>query len=521
MPALQDEPQPATEPPVAASEPELELEAEPIPDDSAPITAEVVAELAVPSQPAKPAQPAAIADANVSAADISPVAITPSTVAPSTVAPSTVAPAGVSPAGISPPAFPAPTAPAGVRPSPVTPHVSASVERSVAEPSDRYHPLIETDGRRAAKLQMLFGDARTELQERYAQLAKAEADLLELEAAYQRVLERLGEEQLTARDTLTRLEREIDTTSNSLAQLRRELNQSQRKQQQLARDAASVAFQLGSLLSADRGRQHREQRRRLDAELARLSAAMEETQSQLETRQQQYAELTAPLKQFQQESEELAELRVAAYQAIGAAHQRIDGWISDQLRRLPTAELQRRLRALADDSPLASVLPVAADELVRAVAELERHAAEMSAAESDLEQAAAAAAASSDSLGEVIAAGFRLDGVQRRTDVQLNGSLEFHEQRGTFSGFHGVAGTASGTGNGHATYAVDELQWNLPADFDGQVNTFVQAWARSGDAAARHELSRRLVAACRRCIEDLARLVRAELEREPAGGHPR
>jgi hypothetical protein len=527
-----------TEP--AGSEPRPAITPTPIPPprpadqpaDGAPITAELVAEPAtrpaVPGVPAvspAPVSPALVSPAPVAPAPVSPAPVSSASVSSASVSPAPVAPAAVSSAPVSPTTVsPAPVSAAPV-PAPVISTPSAVSPPAVAtnEPAGLATPRLPRSisdrlWERATRFRTLFDDVAPQLRERYANLAKAEAALLESEQQYGRILEQLGQEELTNRDALARVEREVDSASKSLSELQREANRNQRRLQQLNRDAASLAFQLGSFLSADRGRRHRAARANLDAETTRLSTAIDQARQQLASRQQQYDELAAPLKQLQQQAEELAALRVSGYQAIGNANQAVNAWISAYLLRLPTAELRRRLSDLAERSWVVPVLQSAADELLQAVSELENHAAELSAAESEREQAATAAADSTNALGAAIADGFQRNSIERRTTVRLSGSLEFREQRSTFGGSRGASGTASGTGNGHASYSVDELQWDPPPEFGERLTGFAGAWTRSGQAAARCDWMRSRVDACRRQIDDLARLIRTELEQDLLGG---
>ncbi len=103
-------------------------------------------------------------------------------------------------------------------------------------------------------------------------------------------------------------------------------------------------------------------------------------------------------------------------------------------------------------------------------------------------------------------------------NVRLSGSLRFSEERGTFSGFDGADGTASGSGSGQVAYTVDEVEWAANSEFGARVAAFTEAWTQCGSAAARSELLQVLVAAGRRRADDLTRLVRAEVEQDFAGG---
>jgi hypothetical protein len=87
-----------------------------------------------------------------------------------------------------------------------------------------------------------------------------------------------------------------------------------------------------------------------------------------------------------------------------------------------------------------------------------------------------------------------------------------------FSGYSGASGSASGSGTGHATYTMDQLQWAAAPDMGQHVAAFSEAWTRCGDRSARRELLDSLVAASQQRVADLVRLIRAELERDFGGG---
>ncbi len=370
----------------------------------------------------------------------------------------------------------------------------------------------------ARRFRMVFGTATTELRDMYQALSAAEESLLESEQEYRRVLDLLGDEQLANRDGLARLEHELDGAAKELADFQRETNRNRRKQYKLEREASTLSFQIASFMSSEKTRQNRETIRKLKSEAARLDAVAAATRTRQEKLQQQYDTLAAPLKQLQQQAEELAETRATGRQAIGDASRRIDTWMSEYLLRLPTEDLRQRIADLAESSPNATVLTTCADELVRAAAELEEHSVALREAETLAEQAVAAAEAGTDALGEAIAAGFRLTSAERRTNVRLSGSLRFSEERGTFGGFSGAEGTARGSGSGQAAYSVDEIGWAATSEFGMRVNAFTDAWTTCGTTTARRELLQVLVAAARRRADDLTRLIRAEVELDFVGG---
>jgi hypothetical protein len=391
-----------------------------------------------------------------------------------------------------------------------------ATERQTPAPPTYAHRGRDWD--RARRFRTVFGTVAPELRDLYDALAAAEAGVLESEGKYRLVLDRLGDEQSASREGLTRLEKNLSQAAKELAELEREKKRHRRKQYKLEREASTLSFQIASFMSSERTRRNREEIRKLAAEISRLDAVAEATQARREKLQQQYDALAAPLKQLQQQAEELAETRASRRQAIGDAQEAIDIWMSDQLSRLPTEDLQQRIAELAESSPNATLLAICADELIRAAAEIEKYSVELLEAETTSEQSVAAAGAATDDLGATIAAGFRLASAERRTNVRLSGSLQFREERGTFGGFSGADGTARGSGSGQAVYTVDELQWNASSEFRSRVMAFKDAWTQCGTAAARSELLQVLVAAARRRVEDLTRLIRTEVERDFAAG---
>jgi hypothetical protein len=169
-------------------------------------------------------------------------------------------------------------------------------------------------------------------------------------------------------------------------------------------------------------------------------------------------------------------------------------------------------------SPRGDLIRICSDELVRAATELQAHLSEREQVAAEQQQAADAAEQTTNALGESIVQGFQLTSEELRTNVRLRGTVSFREEHGMFSGYSGASGSASGSGTGHASYTVDQLQWKTPSGFDQRVAAFTEAWTRCGERSARREMLESLVAACQQRVADLVRLIRAELERDFGGG---
>jgi chromosome segregation ATPase len=352
-------------------------------------------------------------------------------------------------------------------------------------------------------------------------MAEAESGILEAEKEYRTVLRQLDDMESVNSDQLSRLEREIDAANTAIVELRREGTRAKKSKYKAGREASSVAFQLGALFSAEKGRDHRERVKKLDATIRSTEDQTAKKQEELKSLQQQHDVLAHPLRELQQQLEELNKKRNDAKQALGKTGSAINTWMSDRLQRLSSDELRLRLNNVADMSPDSDLFRVCADELIRATTELQAHLSDRARNETQMQQATAAAEQTTNALGENIVLGFQQTTTEQRTNVRLSGSISFREEHGMFSGYSGASGSASGSGTGHASYTVDQLQWSAASDFGQRVTAFTDAWSRCGDLSASIEMLDSLVAACEQRVEDLVRLVRAELERDFGGGPTR
>ena len=375
-----------------------------------------------------------------------------------------------------------------------------------------------SDWNAARRFQTLFGDAVADLPALYTQLAEAESGILEAEQQYRATLQQLGDVESAGHDQLSRLEREIDTANTAIVELRREGTRAKRNKYKAERESSSVSFQVSALFSSEKSRVHRERVKKLASEIRRTEDQAAETQEQLKTLRQQHDVLANPLREMQQQLESLSEKRNSARQAVGKASGGINAWMSEHLQRLSSETLRSRLDKLAEMSADRDLFKTCTDELIRATTELQAHISERDQNEAQMQQAVAAAEQTTNALGESIALGFHQTSVEQRANVRLSGSVSFREEHGVFSGYSGASGTASGSGTGHASYTIDQLQWAAISDFGQRVAAFTEAWSRCGDRGANGEMLDSLVAACGRRVADLVRLIRAELERDFRGG---
>lgn len=366
----------------------------------------------------------------------------------------------------------------------------------------------------ARRMRAFFGDQLPDIRKAYERMHEQQRKLLVREREHHEIVQQLGFRRADKDDDIGQCEDDIDAAKEELGRLERSAVRARRDLNRLKAEANSIGHQLVTTLWPDKAKKSQHMRTDAEDALGKLEHRITATRGRISELEKEHIELAEPRKRLQAAAESSAADKDAAAEFARAAGEEINERITQVIRRLPRDELDTRLRQLGELSADGAYFHACVNELLTALGELDGTLSKLQKANAEAGGAAASARQATDMLGSAIASGFHIATVEKQTPVRLGGSLNFKEDHSFFSGYSGASGSASGTGSGHASYSVDEIEWQLPPEFQQRVTGFADSWAACGERTAQREMLSALAIAGRRIVAEYVHFIRTELERD-------